>query len=307
MRSIQITEFSENPSDADLEKIRHDAGNPNLSPEDVVLFGKSLIARTDVAGNGIRFSRQSLIDAAPTFIGRPINFDHDSRKATRQIGRIFDAYTSDVAEATFLFVHSYAIRTDEDADLHKKLMNRQHREQSMGIRLLAAQCCECGTELETPHFSCLKHPTGEILVTQFSGEHLSYVGEPAIEGAGILADQERLVRIFSDLGDDPEQTIRELRRDADDGKAFREFVTNEFVKWYGLVIPDSEPEEIATLAEKLTATEMCKLARIQKDRFHEVLPQGGRQMMSSSPEPDEQAETIDEPISLRDIATAMKG
>ena len=31
MRSIQITEFSEGPSNADLEKIRQDAGNPNLS------------------------------------------------------------------------------------------------------------------------------------------------------------------------------------------------------------------------------------------------------------------------------------
>jgi hypothetical protein len=274
----------------DLTKIRSDAGNPDLTADDVVIFGRSMIARTDVIANDCEFTRESLVNAAPTFIGKPLNFDHEYRPASSQIGRIHSAWTEDHGEVTYLFVKAYAIKTESDADLHRKLLNRQHREQSMGIQVRFGLCKECGSDLGAVVDRCSKHPNAPMIVKEFSGDHVSYVGDPAVEGAGVLHNSknngEQIIFRLLDVEnlEQASASIRELRRDAEDGRAYRELIQNEFVKWFGLSHIDASDDEIKTLANKLSATEMTRLAQIERDRVHELLPSGGRQMTVADPE-----------------------
>ena len=313
-KNMRVIELREHRT-IDLEKIRQVAMNPDLQESEVFDFGTFIICRSGVNRNDTDITGDGQKIAAKDWIGKAILFRDHETESSNQIGRIYDAWIEERTSETVTLGKGVGVVTDDLADLYKRIENGIHREMSCAYEPVKSLCSECGGDLIGDRLlNCSNgHAVGRDGVfakdIEFKPDHISFVGRPAVEGAGLIAagDEKELLRIFAELGGDPEQTIRELRRDADDGRVFREFVTNEFVKWYGLVIPDAEPEEIETLAEKLTATEMCKLARIQRERFHEVLPQGGRQMMSSSPEPDEQAETIDEPISLRDIASAMKG
>lgn len=312
MRVIELREHRT----IDLEKIRQVAMNPDLSENEVFDFGTFIICRsgvnrnhTDITGEGQKF-------AAKDWIGKAILFrDHES-ESDNQIGRIYDAWTEERPGEVVTLGRGFGVLTDDLADIFKRIENGIHKEMSCAYEPVKSLCSECGGDLIGDRLmSCSNgHAVGRDGVfakdIEFKPDHISFVGRPAVEGAGLIAagDAQKLLRVFNDLGEDPEQTIRELKRDADDGKAYREFVTDEFTKWFGLANPDAEPDEIENLAEKLSAREMCRLARIQKERFHEVLPQGGRQMMTSTPESvEEHAATIEEPISLKDIASAMRG
>jgi hypothetical protein len=73
------------PTEADLAKIRIDAGNPDLTAADVIVFGKSMIGRSDIPGNRMLFTPDALKSAAPSFIGKAVNLDHEYKKATQQL------------------------------------------------------------------------------------------------------------------------------------------------------------------------------------------------------------------------------
>lgn len=311
MRVIELREHRT----IDMTKVRAVAMNPDLTENEVFDFGTFIICRSGVNRNHTDITGEGQKIAAKDWIGKAILFrDHES-ESDNQIGRIYDAWTEDRPGEVVTLGKGFGVLTDDLADLYKRIENGIHREMSCAYEPVKSICSECNADLIGDRLlNCSNgHAVGRdgtyAKDVEFKPDHISFVGRPAVEGAGLIAasDEKKLLRIFAELGGDPEATIRELRRDADDGKAYREFVTDEFTKWFGLANPDAEQDEISNLAGKLSAKEMCRLARIEKERFHEMLPQGGKQMMSSSPEPDEQAETIDEPISLRDIASAMKG
>lgn len=310
MRVIELREHRQ----IDMTKVRAVAMNPDLQEHDVFDFGTFIICRSGVNRNHTDITGEGQKTASKEWIGKAILFRDHETESSNQIGRIYDAWTEERPGEVVTLGKGFGVVTDDLADIFKRIENGIHREMSCAYEPVRSLCSECGGDLIGDRLmSCSNgHSIGRDGIyakdVEFKPDHISFVGRPAVEGAGLIAagDEQKLLRIFADLGDDPEQTIRELRRDADDGKAYRAFVQDEFTRWFGLANPDAEQDEISTLAEKLSAKEMCRLARIEKDRFHEVLPQGGKQMMSSSPEPEEQAE-IEEPISLRDIASAMKG
>lgn len=297
-RNIPVIQFSRDVADADLERIRHDAGNPDLSSDDIVIFGKSMIARTDVTANKTRFTRDALQAAAPSFIGKPINFDHEYREAAKQIGRIYDAFTEDKGNTTFLYVKAYAIKTESDADLQKKLLNRQHREQSMGVDILKAHCSACSTDVMKSQGICPQHPDGDITVTECIGNHVSYVGDPAVEGAGLVTNSKG--NVVNDRGpDDTDQTDR-LHRLAKDGEYFRLQVSQEFSKWLTYNNPTLSRADVETLIDKLSAKEMMTFARIEKERAIEDMPDGKQQ--SEVPETDGEPDLADRPYkTIKDI------
>jgi len=266
--TIPVTFDKQDASDADLELIRADAGNPALTVDDVVIYKRSMIARTDVTANGSRFTKGALVHAAPTFIGKPVNFDHSHKEASKQIARIYDAYTQDIGESTFLYVKSYSIKTDSDKDLQMKLSNRQHREQSMGIEVGKATCDKCQTDV-TATGICPEHGSDAdytYTISEFSGHHLAYVGDPAVEGAGVLTHSKQ------------DEIDPETLKLAEDGKAFRVWASDEFGKWYSLNNADTTDEEITTLCGKLSAKEMVRLSRVEQSRFSEIIPDGGQQL-----------------------------
>lgn len=261
-RTIQVTM---NESQSDLDKIRKDAGNAALQFGDVVVFKPSMIGRSDVAANGIFFSRESLEQAAATFVGKAINFDHDAEKASEQVGRIFDAFTDTVDDTTFLYVKFYAIKTDGDADLHAKLLNRQHREQSMGIDIQAAHCTSCRQDVIPTDGKCPEHCADDgysYIVDSFTGDHVSYVGRAAVESAGVT------------MAKDDSMIGRDAPIVNEDVTFFRDLAATEFKKWWGLNNRNTSGDALDTLVAKLSAKEMIRLAQIEHATFTKVLPDG---------------------------------
>jgi hypothetical protein len=274
--------FSRRPSESDLAKIRADAGNPELTLEDVIVFGKSLIARSDLPGNRILFPAETLKHAAHTFVGKAINLDHQYEQAAKQVARIFDAWTEDAAGATYLYVNSYAVRTADLADVHTRMFNRQHREMSMGANIRQAVCSVCNKDVMPHKGKCPEHFAQADCVTvvqDFEGEHVSFVGDPAIEGAQLLNSKQPTPA--------PQPAQTELLKLAADGELLRNWASQEFAHWFQRNNPTIAADDIKTLADKLTAKEMLTFARVERSRLIDGVPPGAQQLQA--PPDDESA------------------
>jgi hypothetical protein len=105
------------------------------------------------------------------------------------------------------------------------------------------------------------------------------------------------------FGVDSLDSIHDLKRDAEDGREFRAFARTEFVKWHRLNNREAPQAEIETLADKLTAKEMIRLARVDKERFHEIIP-NGKQVTQFAAVEDKREEL--EPVALEQIFAAVK-
>lgn len=313
MRTTTIKQFQ--ASSLDLEAIRKIAGNDSLCEADVFDFGTFIIARSGVNRNHCDITPEGQKAAVKEWIGKAILFrDHESN-ASNQIGRIYEAWTEDRPNGeTVTLGKGYGVKTDDLADVFKRIENGVHREMSCAYEPTQSVCSQCSADL----IDFVKCPNGHSIGVDayardvaFVPDHISFVARPAVVGAGLIAaaDQERWLRVFASVGETPaeaEQTLRTLQRDADDGKAFRAWAQDEFSRWYGLANPSANDADIQALAEKLTAKEMISLGQIEKQRFHEVMPLGGNQV-SEAPKQETETPVETETVSLKTIADAMKG
>jgi hypothetical protein len=305
MRTIELREHASKP---DMEKIRQVAMNPDLSESQVFDFGVFLIARSGLNRNNTDITAEGQRAAVKSWIGTPIYFRDHKVESTNQIGRIYDAWIEERRGETVTYGRGFGVITDDHRDIFARIESGIHREMSCAYEPVKSICSECNSDLIGDRLdACTKgHEVGRNGVyardVEFVPDHISFVGRPGVEGAGLIAasDQKRLLKVFNDLGDDPEQTIRLLKRDAADGQAYREFVSTEFSKWYGLANPDAEQTEIDELASKLSAREMSSLARIERERFHKVLPSGGKQLSVAAPDEDREV-SLPEFQNLRQI------
>jgi len=304
---MRIREFQQ--QQPDIHKIRIVAGNKKLQLEHVFDFGSFVIAKSGVNRNHTDISAEAQRLAAERWIGKAILFrDHEST-TDNQIGRIYDAWTEDRQDGTYTLGRGYGIKTEDTKDIFARIESGIHREMSCAYDPTKSICSQCQSELTGDRLmSCPQgHEIGRdgvhAIDLEFMPDHVSFVARPAVDGAGLVAagDQNKLLRIFRELGDEPEQAIRDLKRDAEDGRAYRSMIADEFAKWFGLAHPDSTDEEIRNLAAKLSAKEMCNLARIERERVHEMLPNGGRQMTVAATEQDGDAITTPEFTNIQDI------
>lgn len=291
----------------DLAKVRNVAGNDNLAETDVFDFGTFIIARSGLNRNHSEITPEGQRAAVDDWIGKPIYYrDHETETAN-QIGRIYDAWTEDRPGETVTVGRGFGVITDDHRDIFTRIKNGIHREMSCAYEPVHSLCSDCRSELVND--VCPNgHADAHILDVEFKPDHVSFVGRPAVEGAGLIAAaaEEKVLRIFGvENIDEAENSIRELRRDAADGREFRAFARNEFTKWHRIANRDASSDEIESLADKLTAKEMIRLARIDKDRFHSVIPDG-RQLTQHAAN-DDSSEDISDPIDLEDFAAAMKG
>lgn len=309
----QTTIRQNQASNIDLDAIKKLAGNDRLSENDVFDFGTFVIARSGLNRNHSDITPEAQKSAVKNWIGKAILFhDHESNSAN-QIGRIYEAWTEDRDGETVTLGKGFGIKTDDHKDIFARIENRIHSEMSCAYEPIKSICSACNADLvgfsECPN----GHAIGKdahIMDVEFLPDHISFVGRPAVVGAGLIAAEaeQKVLRIFGlDSIDEAEQTVTELRRDAEDGKEFRAFARTEFIKWHRMVLDNPwATNEIESLADKLTAKEMIRLARIDKDRFHSVIPDG-KQMTEASNKNEVESSTDDEPISLHSIAEAMKG
>ncbi len=268
MRIIPIQQF--NRQTIDLDKIRADAGNPDLQESDIFDFPKFLICRNGMTANGDEISAEAQRSAVSQWVGKPIVIDHDLKHTNQQVGRIYDAWVEETNGETVTYGRAWALKAkdDKEKDLQKKIKNRQHREMSLAANINRAICSSCKSNLELPRFACPKGcPDGHPIHQDITPVHVSFVADPAVEGAGLVTHSS------ANSGDD-----QSLHRLAEDGRLFREWTTNEFSKWYRLNNKTISAEEIKTLTDKLSAREMLTFARIEQDRYREAIPSGEQQL-----------------------------
>ena len=313
MKTITIKQFSKSP--IDLEAIQKIAGNNNLTEEEIFHFPTFIIARSGLNRNHSDITSEGQKAAAKNWIGKAILFkDHES-SSSNQIGRIYDAWTEDLENETVTYGKGFGVLTDDHRDIYKRIENRIHSEMSCAYEIVKSVCSECESELiGNNRMDC---PNGHVIGKdahardlEFIPDHISFVGRPGVEGAGLIAsaDQQRMLKVFSSIGNNPqeiEDNLKALQRDAEDGREFRVWASDEFTKWYTMSNPEIKSDDVNTLASKLTVKEMLSIGRIEKERFHEVMP-SGKQFCESPPE----TETVSddgELLSLKEISETMKG
>lgn len=308
-KNMRIIETREYKSEPDLDKIRSVAGNPELTTDQVFDFGTFVVCKSGVNRNGTDITAEGQKAAVNDWIGVPIYFKDHETEASNQIGRIYDSWIEERHGETVTLGKGFGVMTSDLADIFTRIENKIHKEMSCAYEPTKSVCSECNSDLIGDHFMVCGngHSVGRdgvyALDLAFVPDHISFVGRPGVEGAGLIAadDQNKMLRVFADLGDDPEQTIQELRRDAEDGKEYRSLVRAEFVRWYGLSNKDANGEEIELLADKLSAKEMAQIAKMDKERFNSLLPGGGKQLSVSPPVVDEASVMEPEFKNLKDL------
>ncbi len=314
MKTTIVKQYTKSP--IDLELIKKIAGNANLTTEEIFQFPTFIIARSGLNRNHSDITPEGQRTAAKQWIGKAILFrDHES-SSSNQIGRIYDSWVEEVNGETITYGKGYGILTSDHKDIYKRIENRIHSEMSCAYEIVKSVCSECGADLiGSQKNEC---PQGHVIGQnahardlEFIPDHISFVGRPGVEGAGLVAseDQQRMLKVFSSIGNNPEEietNLKALKRDAEDGREFRVWAADEFVKWYTMSNPEANSDAVNTLAEKLTVREMLALGRIEKERFHEVMP-SGKQFCETSPPETETVSNDGEPISLKEISNAMKG
>lgn len=268
MRLVQVRQYQ--TQSLDLDKIRRVAGNSELTPEEVFDFPKMVICRSGKNHNRTEITREGQQAAVAEWIGKPVYFRDHETTAENQIGRVYDAWVEEVGGETITYGRAFAIRTDDEADLQAKIKNRIHQEMSCGYEVLKSACSICAND--TTLADCVLHskqPEYFARDLEIKPDHISFVGRPAVEGAGLTA--------HSRQADEADPALQRL---AEDGKVFREWTSQEFTRWYGLNNPQSTQEEIEGLTSKLSAREMIRLSRIEQSRFKEIIPDGRQKTMA---------------------------
>lgn len=289
MRTITIKQF--NQQTIDIEKIRAVAANPSLSADDVFDFPKFVIARSGRNHNRTDITGDAQKSAVNEWVGKPVYFKDHELKSDNQIGRIYDSWTEDKDGETITYGRAFAVKCKEDEDLHKKIKNRQHSEMSCGYEPVKSQCNKCGADTLNSH--CPTHekmPDYCARDMEFHPDHVSFTGNPAVEGAGLCnhSREEHLTESLSNA------------RLMADGQLFRDWTRAEFSKWFRLNNKTTSAEEIESLTDRLTAKEMLTFARIEQSRFQEVIPSGQQQL--TAPESSD----VESPRSAEEIKQSFR-
>ena len=319
MRVIPIREYQ---NTLDLDAIRRVAGNPELNEANIFDFGTFLIARSGVNKNGTDITAEGQKAAASSWIGKPIYFRDHETNSSNQIGRIYAAWTVDDNIGTKTYGKGYGVRTDDLRDVFARIDGGIHREMSCGYEPVKSVCSACGSDLDAKSFTtCPKgHHVGTDGVyardLEFQPDHISFVGRPAVEGAGICsAAAERLGAALRQCGIiqpdhlPPPPTpadVDRLSQLAADGVEFRRWAAEEFRRWYQRNNPAATAEDIGCLTGKLAAREMVALARIERSRFAEALPDGKQISAAAAAVDTDSVESPEPQPTLKDIAALVR-
>lgn len=314
MRLTTIKQY-QTPPKIDIDRIRKLAGNENLAESEVFDFPKFIICRsgrnhnaTDITGEGQR----AAVDA---WIGKPIYFKDHETKAANQIGRIYETWIEEENGETVTYGRGFGVKTEDLADIYKRIQNRIHSEMSCAYNPQRSLCSTCKADINLETNQCVNgHIVGNgdtyALDMAFTPDHVSFVGRPAVDGAGLVSNSTlNAIRLYahgdttSIPGVDPDtmQDLARLSTAAKDGEEFRAWASEEFSRWYALSNADATTEEIHALCDKLSAKEMIRLGRIERERFNEVIPDGKQITQAASEETDVEDSPLPEYKSVQDI------
>lgn len=315
MSTLRVTPIREHSAAPDLEKIRAVAGSADLSADDVFDFGVFVIARSGVNRNATDITAEGQRAAVKEWIGKPIYFRDHETEAANQIGRIYDAWIEDRAGETVTMGRGYGVRTDDLADVFARIAGGIHREMSCGYEPVRSVCSACGADLTAPSFAtCPKgHSVGRDGVyardLAFAPDHISFVGRPAVEGAGIVgaADVVRLIRQYAAGSEPAPPELADVVAELADARDFKAQAAAEFRRYACASLSDLPADEIDSICERLSARQLLRLARAEKARLRADLPDG-KQITQAAPAPDaESGSSAPEYRNLRDLFFNNRG
>ncbi len=269
LRDVQLRYYDTQPN---MDKIRAVAGNPNLQPDQVLSFD-FIIANDKLNRNHSVIHSDGQKKAVDKWVGLPILYrDHDDKTVTNQIGRIYNAFVETRGDGVYTLGRGYSVRTDDLKDILSKIENGINREMSCAYEPIKSVCSKCNVDLvgnsrtDCPQGHIPRD--GHIVDLEFTPAHLSFVARPAVDNAGVIHAQE----------------IANLRLLADDGRVYRSFAEQEFIKWFSIKNPAIDAEEVKKMANKMTAQELLRLAGISEQSFRETIGDGS-QLVQMSEEP----------------------
>lgn len=278
------------PPPEELAEINQYARSP-LKREEVYAFTVTL-CDNEIDRDGERFSLEALETLAALYPGKPGLFDH-SMKGRDQTARTYRTWvetdetkrTSMGEPYTALRARAYMVRTPENKGLIAEIDAGIKKEVSVGCAVAQRTCSICGANRRTE--PCMHLPghiyDGKRCHTVLSGAQdayeWSFVAVPAQPRAGVTKaysiekggnqDMDELLDTLksADAGvtltkaqtDGILSHIQALETLADDGKQYRDALTQEVVRLCALHLPQLDLGQCPELLQKCSTQELTAL------------------------------------------------
>jgi hypothetical protein len=233
----------------------------------------------EIDREGERFSRQTLEELAPLFVGRSGIFDHNW-SAAGQAARI---YRTQVVEedgkrtragdgACYLKGWAYMLRTGANADLIAQIEGGIKKEVSVGCAVEKEVCSVCGEEMGSCHHVKGRTYNGKLCWGELTGAkdayEWSFVAVPAQRRAGVIKGMEPGLKELSRGSGKAREELEGLEREAELGRRYLASLRAEVVRRAAADQPELDVQVIRSMAGKLEEGELAALKEFfsRKDR-----------------------------------------
>lgn len=278
------------PPPEELAEINRHARSP-LRQEEVYAFTVTL-CDNEIDRDGERFSRETLGQLAALYPGKPGLFDH-SMKGRDQTARTYRAWvetdetkrTSQNEPYTALRARAYMVRTPENAGLIAEIDAGIKKEVSVGCAVAQRTCSVCGADRRTE--ACAHLPGGSyenkrchtVLSGAQDAYEWSFVAVPAQPNAGVtkaysmekggntdmkelietLKGAESSITLSKAQADGLLAHIQSLKTLADDGRQYRDALSQEVIRLSALHLPQLDLAQCPTLLQKCSTQELAAI------------------------------------------------
>lgn len=289
-----------------------------FQPEELYTFPVAL-CDNEIDRDGERFTVAALEKLAELFVGKTGIFDHNP-KAEHQTARIYDCSTERVPGKETaagepyirLVARAYLPKTAANADLITELDGGIKKEVSVGCAVSKVTCSVCGADLRAG--SC-EHARGQsyggkiccaVLDEPTDAYEWSFVAVPAQREAGVLKHftgkegihTEEITEILkggavSLTGEQSAallEKLARLEREAACGRAYRETVKKDFIRYASLAKPELPAEMLARTADGMSLEDLkCFEAAFRKEagKVAPLTPQLGHGKRETEPDGNE--------------------
>ena len=253
------------PDEAELALI-HQYTRRELEADEVYTFSVKL-CDNEVDRDGERFSTQCLRGLQKLFVGKTGIFDH-SGKSEDQVMRIYDTYMEENGDYAALCAKVYLPRGEENAGLIREIDAGIKKEVSVACAVRRVKCSVCGKA-----FGKCEHQKGKayggqichaVLEQPTDAYEFSFVAVPAQPNAGVM--KKRKSR------NDQTAYIEELKKLAEDGRAYRAELLEKTVRAGVSAMPEMTRELLRAMCENLETAQLRQAHDLLREKAAKRLP-----------------------------------
>lgn len=271
-----------------------------LTADEVYTFNV-ILCDNEVDRDCERFDNAALEKLAEMFVGVTGIFDHNARSGN-QTARIFDAKTEKIAgrktslgdDYICVKAKAYMPRTESNAALIAEIDAGIKKEVSVSCAVSGFTCSVCGGDMRYGSCSHVKGETygGEecycILSDVTDAYEWSFVAIPAQMNAGVTKSYLKEFENMEDclkaikcgkavkLGDEQSAKlaayIEKLEQEAKDGRAYREHLTKDAVKFAVIAVPSLDSESVEKMCGSVAVDELVKIRDAFRKKAGDIIP-----------------------------------